>query len=282
MTIRDQMLLQIVQYGTVMIRMKNKTLCFGLLAIMFTTSITSCVTKSRQPKIRAVEVISQSQFVMMENGKIYDRRDTALLCYKDDFVIYREQYFYVKYNDKALQGNTMVISDDPTTIDHKEKCYDYYIWKNEELNGIKYGKDVKTINVDSLYVKKLFKNANFFDVTYDRLLDVRNEGDKRSFKEIYVNIAKPDESYCDTTIYCFSSKLDDIPYSLSKVADSLKGAKLVEVRFIYNGKPKGIASNIDLPRKEMVYKLSKINLKNTADIDSIIEKFKADKNTLKK
>ena len=265
--------------------MKNKSLNLGLSALLFVLLANGCATKSRQSQIRAIEVISKSQFVMMENGKIYDRRDTSLLCYKDDFVIYREQYFYVKYNSKALQGNTMIVSDDSTTIDHKEKRYDYYVWKNEELNGIKYSgdsKEGKTVNVDSLYVKRLFKNAKFFDVTYDRLLDVRNEGDKRSFEEIYVNVTKPDESYCDTTIYRFSSKFDDIPYSLSKVADSLKGSKLVEVRFIYNGKPKGIAGNIDLPRREMAYKLSKINLKNTADIDSIIEKFKTDKNTLNK
>lgn len=261
--------------------MKNTT-----CSILFTAAagllIANCNKAGEQRGIRAIELITQAQFVAAANGQIYDRKDTVVLGYLDDIVILKEPYTDVKYNKNALHGNTLVASDDPKTIDAKERKYDYSIWKKDARQGIRYSDKVfpEIIDIDAVYRKKLFIDATFYNVAHDRLIETKIEGDNGSFLEKYACVSKPDASYCDTTWYRFSTTYADIPYSLSSIADSLKGSRLIEVRYVYNAIPRGISEKVDLPRREMSFKINKVVMPIDNYLKAILKRFETDSKKL--
>jgi hypothetical protein len=260
-----------------------KTVFFGLLFLLFGFILMVKTDVLKENKISAIQIITRMDFVLKENGQIYDRRDTVLLCFFDDLIIYREQYPYKKYNRNAFHGDTVVISDDTKTIDLREMRYDYYVWKSNAKAGLKYsgdGDSTKIINVDSIKIKKMFKNSQFYNITHDKLEERKFSSGKKSFQEKYVNVDKPDESYCDTTYYTFSSDYMSVPYSLSLTADSIKKTKLIGVRYIYNAVPNGIENKIDLPRREMIFRIAKVVIDKPSPFIIISDKFKNDSKSL--
>ena len=138
-----------------------KAVFFGVLFVLFGLVVKTKIDVLKQKKIVAIQLISKLEFVIKQSGQIYDRKDTVLLCFFDDLIIYREKYLYKKYNSNALRGDTIVISNDLNTIDSVEVRYDYYVWKTSAKTGLKYSGDggfVKIINVDSIKIKKCLKN----------------------------------------------------------------------------------------------------------------------------
>ncbi len=261
-----------------------KTVFFGVLFVLFGLIGKTNIDVLKPKKIVAIQLISKLEFVFKQSGQIYDRKDTVLLCFFDDLIIYREKYLYKKYNSNALRGDTIVISNDLNPIASVEVRYDYYLWKSSAKTGLKYSGDggfINVINVDSIKIKKLFKNARFYNITYDKLEEIKISKKNKSFWEKYVSVHKPDESYCDTTYYTFSSDYRSIPYSLSPTADSIKNSKLIEVRYIYNSVPKGIDNRIDLPKREMIFKIAKVVIDNPSSFRMISEKFQKDNKILK-
>ena len=238
-------------------------------------------TSNFQKNIESIQLISRVDF-LFDNGQIYERIDTVVLCYFNDLVIYREQYIYRKFNKNAIHGDTVIMSDDKTTIDFQEIRYDYYVWRNNATKGLKYSAkedSIKVIDVDSIKIKKLFKRTEFYNIEHDKLESKTYSNDKKAFTEKYINILKPNDSYCDTTYYTFSSDFKTIPYSLSKTADSIRKYKLTEVRFIYNEVPKGIDGKIDIPKRQMIFKIVKIKLSDPSEFISISKKFNNDEKT---
>lgn len=251
----------------------------GAIFLVIVLCLSIKTFEDRGNKFTAIHLISQSQFAVRENGKLIDRKDTVLICYYEDLVMYREKYYYIKYNDKAIKEDTILASNDIKTIDVRESRFDYYIWKINSLQGVKYAGDNSSpsiINVDSLKVRKMFKRAKFYNIDFDKLIERRYYENNSSFVEKYANVSKPDDSYCDTTYYNFSNNFYDVPYSLSKTADSIKKSKLVGVRYIYNSVKNGITENIDLPRREMVFKVERTNSVKLSDIEKITARFQTD------
>lgn len=256
----------------------NKIVLNGVIPVVF-LSLSIKLFNGNEAKITAINLISQVQFVIRENGKLFDRKDTVLICYFKDMVIYREKYFYIKYNSKAIKGDTIIASNDSSTIDLRETKFDYYIWKVNHAKGLKYRgnmDNISIIDVDSVKAEKMFKDAKFYDTAFDKLVERKHSADRTSFVEKYASFYKPDASYCDTTYYYFSDDLKNVPYSLSRTADNIKKTKLTGVRYIYGFVKNGIAKDIDMPRRELMFKIERTSSINFDEVKKIAEKFTND------
>jgi hypothetical protein len=200
-------------------------------------------------------------------------------------TLYAERYTYTRYNKNALKGDTVVMSDDPATISYRARQYIYYVFKNGSESGLQYDSlsvsKHKIFNIDSIQRRKVFKGAKLYNLANDRLTKAVWVS-KKILKEEYVSIYKPDETYNDTSyIYFSKDKFKNIDYSLSKEADSLKKMKLVQLNLIYKAVPKGANSKINIPRREMVFKIRETNLEHPDEILALFERFKKDNKTLK-
>jgi hypothetical protein len=233
----------------------------------------------QERKLSAVQLATRMDFALAD-GKIYDRRDTVILCYYKDIVIYREQYYYEVFNKKALHGDTIVISNDPETMDSRELKYDYYIWKIDAKTGLKYNgvsNQANVIDVDSVMIQRLYKKSDFYDTKAKHtLLGKTLSKDRKSFTETFLNTFKPDATYYDTVRFVFSSDYKSIPYSLSRKGDSLSRSKLIEANFVFNPVPKGINGMIDIPRREMRFRINKIRLDNPTPFLVMANRFAID------
>lgn len=208
-------------------------------------------------------------------------KDSILIYYRDDLILYRVPYVFTQYNQNAQHGNTNIISDDPKTIDFREVRFQNFIYRRGEAKGILYDSrridTLITFDVDSFQRKKTFKDANLYDTSNDKLVDSKSDGDKLILTEKYVNISKPDESYSDTSYYYFNTKLNDIEYSFSRKADSSKHKKLSKMVFIYNGSSNANNNNFDGNTRKIAIEIKRLSIENISEIQSLFNDFKKDR-----
>jgi hypothetical protein len=256
-----------------------KILLFGSMSILFGYTLLRKNISFENEDLSAVELTTRMDFVL-QDGKIYDRRDTVIICYYNDLVLYREQYFYEVFNKKALHGDTIIISNDVETMDSRELKHDYYIWKNNAKTGLKYNgvsDSSEIINVDSVKIQRLYKKSDFYQTKAKHILvSKKTSPDKKYLTETFLNTFKPDATYYDTVRYVFSNDYRSIPYSFSRKGDSLKNAKLIEANFVYNPIPKSINNQFDIPRREMRFRMKKVVLAEPSSFRKMADRFNKD------
>jgi hypothetical protein len=215
-----------------------------------------------------------------ELKKVSNMRDSVLIYYFDDLVLYRVSYTYTKYNKNAQKGNTNIVSDDPKTIEFREIRFKNYIHKSGYSTGFVYD-SLNTnyhlvFNVDSFQRKKTFNGSNFYDTSHDKLLQTNLYKDKSTFVEKWGSVTKLDESYSDTSYYYFNRSLNNIPYSFSKKADSIKNMKLSGIKFIYNIVRESSNGQVKIPKREITIEIKKNPIGNSNEIVSLFQMFKND------
>lgn len=246
----------------------------------------ACISLKKTSKMNAIELCYNLSFLDKETGQIFRKNDSLLICYFEDMTLYREPYVFTQYNSNALRGDTMVLSNDSASISFRERRYVYYVYKNGAETGLEFdslsAQKPKLINVDSIQKRKTFKEAKLYNITHDRLAEAAWMAKKTILRETYVNVHKPDDSYNDTSYFYFAkNKFDNVAFSLSKEADSLKKMKLVQVNLIYKAIPKGTSNKLDIPRREIVFKIKDAKLHQPDKLLALFEQFKKDSEKLK-
>lgn len=204
--------------------------------------------------------------------------DSLFMYFEDELVLIRIPYETVEYNKNAIKGDSIIISDDESTIKNRTIKYFNFVYDIKFKKGIKYSSltldKAVTFNVDSLLRNSTFKGSDFYDTKNERLVESTMFGDTL-LREKYINVFKPDESYNDTSYYYFAKGLNNINYSLSKNAEDIKKMRLMKVRLIYKGIPKN-ANHVGSLKKEIIVEIKKIKVDNISAIRSYFNQYKKD------
>lgn len=256
-------------------------LIFGcIIVVFFACAGTNKGTAKRNGAIKLTWNIP----MMGGNGKMGAAHDSCFILYNDNLMLLRFPYEYKKFNSKVFSLNPKDTVDDPQSLEKKEIWFENFVYNKGDKHGLKYDSlQVKTgtiFNIDSLLKGRMFKEAKFLDTSNDVLVKTTKNSDG-TILETYVPKTKPDASYNDTTYLLFDPKLNDVPYSLSKEADSLKKMKLSEVRLVYNKVPKNTNSPIEIPKRVFLFRISPLNIKDKKEVNGFFDRFKKDKQNLK-
>lgn len=261
--------------------MNRKQVCGYFISTLLV--LLACASKSSsfgKDDIKGLLLLWTIPVVNGVSGEVSNIKDSVLIYHLDDLVLYRVAYTYTKYNQNAQKGNMNIVGDDPKTIDFRETRFKNFIHRLGESSGFLYDSlDTNshlTFNVDSFERKKTFKGSKFYDITNAKIVQSNFYKDKSILVEKYSSVTKPDESYSDTSYYYFNRGLNDILYSFSVEADTIKKMKLNKIRFIYNSVPKNGNSKIEIPMREVVLEIRSFPIKNNKEIASFFEKFKRD------
>lgn len=260
----------------------NRKIVFGYF-ISTLLVLLACANKSssfRKDNIKGLLLVWSIPVVNGESGEVSNVKDSVLIYHLDDLVLYRVAYTYTKYNQNAQKGNTNIVGDDPKTIDFRETRFKNFIYKLGTSNGFLYDSlgtnSHLTFNVDSFERKKTFKGSKFYVTSNDKIVQSNLSKDKSILVEKYSSITKPDDSFSDTSYYYFNRDLNDINYSFSAEADSIKKMKLNKILFIYNAVPKNSNSQIEIPRREVVLEIKRVSTNDNKEITAFFQRFKND------
>lgn len=250
--------------------------------LLFITLLNSCTVQDNKSKMPLTGILLNYELPNfdMRQGNLITVKDSIKIYYLDDLILFKVDYLTTTYNKKAIVGNEVIASEDPKTIESQTPNSIYYLCKKGAETGLKYdslsAKTHTEFNVNNLLEKRTFKGAKLYDTTNDILAEpAQTSKDGRIFEK-YVPKTKFDASYNDSTYLFFTKKFKDVPYSLSKEADSLKKMKLTEVNFIYNAVKKDSKNKMDIPRRKFIFKITEINIDNKSEILTMFKRFKED------
>lgn len=155
---------------------------------------------------------------------------------------------------RFYKGGIIEKGSETDKVDSSEIITDQWLfYSKDSINGLFYdsfySKKPRIVKTDSC--KKSFFSFSekaFEDLNNYRLIDIEWTRDGLR-KETYVAIAKPDETYSDSLLYFYDSRMNDIEFSFSKKIDNEKKMKLVRIISIYNN-----LSIIDKTNREFGYR----------------------------
>lgn len=223
---------------------------------------------NRISNISAIELVYSIPSQNPITGAQISIVDSIDIYYKGSDVLVREGYVYTSYNQNAMKNGVFVMSEDKSSIDLRERKYNYYLYSKGSAKGLRYDSlniaRPSQFDVDSLINKRLFGKLKLYDASNDVLVRTEKKSDG-SIIDVYIPKTKFDETYNDTTYFVFNPNFKDVAYSLSKDADSLKKMKMVEARLIYN---------VGNPKKQFLFRLKDLVIDNPKEIEKLFDRFK--------
>jgi len=193
--------------------------------------------------------------------KIYNLKDTILIFYYSDYILYRLSPTIIFETGEKLKGT------EPYFIYNKKDDFGFLFTSlNDSSKGTKYP-------VDSFLANRGLKGKDF-DIPIDSLWSLTEEIKVKEdiLLEKYGPLKLGDETTIDSIYYYYSKAMNKIEYSFSKKLDSIKAMKLFKVRFLYNERT-STANKIILPKRELSFELIEESVLNPQKIIEFIKKF---------
>jgi len=192
--------------------------------------------------------------------KIYTLKDTILIFYYSDYVIYRLPPTVKFETDEQIKGT------EPYFIYNKKDSFGIF------FNSLTDSSSGITCRVDSFLFNRGFKVKDI-DRPVDSispLMEVKKVKD--GVVEKYGLIKQGDEMSIDTIYYYYSKKMNNIEYSFSKKLDSISRKKLFKVRLLYNSKFSSSNKSV-LPKREISFEIREVTPPDPKEVFSIMKKY---------
>ena len=240
-------------------------------------SFFSCITSKRKTTGQEITAIQLKSSMPIPSG------DTELIT--TDLTL---QVYY--YQDLSLYQIPIIRTYSKTMLDKEgdvksselvkaEIIYKYFIAKKDSPIGVMY--DTLNTNreqrmpVDSfLKINTLTSLSTFLKFTKaqnnDSLVNVIQLS-KNETVEKYVPKVKYDQTYNDSTLLYFKKGLSSINFSFSPEMDSLRNAKLVKVRLIFNHNDAG-SDKFSKAAKEVLFSMETLSVTNKEEIMALFTK----------
>ena len=225
--------------------------------VLFFLLFLSSYTESKNNIIR-VKLISSLPYFKDNKEFIYFRDSIGIVYYKNHILYEFPEVFSVQNGNgiinKELQHRYLLYN--------KNSFYGYYY---DSLN-VEVG---KRIAVDSLLNKRAFLNQSLFNKSEDVLINSTKTDGNYNLIEKYQCKVKKDETYPDTTVVYYTTKMKEVEHSLSKTLDESEKMKVKKIRAIYNPQ---IIKGISIPSYEIMFELKEDNVTNLENYKRFIEK----------
>jgi hypothetical protein len=237
-------------------------------------SILNNTTKNNRAIIRSIRL--RSSFPVFHENEIFNIKDTLLIFYYKDLVLYKIPFFH-NYSRTTIDKEGEVVREE---LIHSELKFQYLIHKQGDSIGLRYdsidAKSGQIFSVDSFLTTKLVTNIGSF-INNNKGKDslVYTQYDKKRFllTEKYVPKVKIDASYYDSAILCYS-KINNSEFSFSRELDSLKEMKLYRIRFLYNENNRSNDPYLRLP-KEFLVEQTDVPVESPKELLLFFEKYKS-------
>jgi len=195
--------------------------------------------------------------------KIYNLKDTILIFYYSDYILYRLSPTIRFETGEKLKGT------EPYFVYNKKDDFGFLFSSiNDSSKGTKYP-------VDSFLANRGLKGKDF-DIPIDSLWSLADEimvkEDILMVK--YGSLKQGDETTIDSIYYYYSKNMNKIEYSFSKKLDSIKAMKLFKIRFLYNERT-STDNKIILPKRELSFEMTEESAPNPQKIIEFIKKFES-------
>lgn len=234
-------------------------------ALMIVLLFFGSYTCSKKKQLRSIGLFySYPLSFYKENNetKIYNLRDTLLLSYYSDYILYRLSPTVKFETDEKIKGT------EPYFIYNKKKTFGFL------FTSLKDSSQGTRFPVDSFLDSRGMRNKSF-DVPADSLWalsEVVNDRRNNILEEKYALLKPGDETNIDSIYYYYSKNKNRIDYTFSKKLDSIKGMKLFKIRMLYNEKFSSV-NKIILPKRELILEIRDEVASNPKEIIAFIKKF---------
>lgn len=229
----------------------------------------SCFKTANSSKVKKIDFFT-SLPIVSKSGELSKMEHTVSVYWYNDYMFYEVSSYFIKSMDNEITS--------------QDTIYKYFIFKQNEKTGfwydsLKSDKISKIFSVDSFYLDNTaLKGLKIYDKENDSLISkVQNKN--YVLEEKYISKIKPDETYCDTTIFYYSKQLKNINYSFSKELDSLNKSKIFKVRLVYN-KGKSNQYGIVMPQRELLFEFKEANVTNEKAIIDFVNRHERNRKVL--
>jgi len=276
--------------------MKN-SLILKLFGIIIFFSTCTVLNKKQQNYISAVNAYSKLPFMDSASGEVLVMEDSCTIYYLDDMVLYRVPHATTTYKNMTINKNgdttNFVVDMDDNNILNVKIRYRNHLFKTNEKKGLMY--DSNMVDTGKVFDIAVFlnKNTNYRTNALNKMSLLNNPNEKlvsvsidkktNILHEKYESINKPDQTYSDSTYlyYLPQKQFTNVNFSLSEKVDSLKKRKFFQFKLIYNAVPKNDTQKVDYPRREIIFRINEVEVKNQDEIAAFFERFKKDSKLLK-
>ena len=193
--------------------------------------------------------------------KIYSIKDTILIFYYSDYILYRLS------GTKKFETGENIRGTEP-----------YFIFNKKNKSGFLFSslKDSGTgtkFPIDSFLANRGMRGKDF-EVPVDSAWSLAEviKDKENNILEKYALIRQGDETSIDSIYYYYAKKMNDIEYSFSKKLDSIKAMKLYKIRMLYNERFSP-SNNMTLPKRDILFEIRTEAVSNSKEIIDFIEKF---------
>ncbi len=243
-----------------LIIIKAATIAALMISFLFFVSST-CLKKNSLKCIRLSYSFPTTVYPENDEIKIYTLKDTILIFYYSDYLIYRLPPTVKFETDEKIKGT------EPYFIYNKQDSFGIL------FNSITDSSSGMTCRVDSFLFNRGFKIKDM-DLPVDsvwHLMEVKKDKEGVVIEK-YGIMKQGDEMSIDTIFYYYSKKMNKIEYSFSKKLDSISGKKLFKARFLFNSKFSSSNKTV-LPKREISFEIREVNPPDTKEVFSIIRKY---------
>lgn len=235
----------------------SKTVLITLPIVLVFLLFLSSYTESKND-ITRVKLISSLPYFKDNKEFIYFRDSIGIVYYKNH-ILYEFPEVYTVQNENG--------------INKKELQHRYLLYNKNNSHGYYYDSlNVvigKKIAVDSLLNKRAFGNQSIFNKSEDILVNSMKTSGNYNLIEKYQCRVKKDETYPDTTIVYYTTRMKEVEHSLSKALDESRKMKVKKIRALYNPQ---IIKGISIPSYEIMFELKEDNVTNLENYKHFIEK----------
>jgi len=236
----------------------------GIAALMILFLFLGSYTCSKKSNLKCLGLCFNyplSTYKENDEIKIYSLKDTILIFYYSDYILYRLSSTIRFETGEKLKGT------EPYFVYNKRDDFGFLFTSIiDSIRGIKYP-------VDSFLANRGLKGKDF-DIPVDSLWSLTEviKVKEDSLLEKYGSLKQGDETSIDSIYYYYSKDMNKIEYSFSKKLDSIKGMKLFKVRLLYNERVSTSNETI-LPKRELSFEMIEEHVPNPNKIIEFIRKF---------
>jgi hypothetical protein len=236
------------------------------VALMISFLFFGSYTCSKKNHLRTVGLFFSyplSFYKEKDETKIYNFKDTILIFYYSDYILYRLSPTIKFETGEKVSGT------EPYFIYDKNNEFGFLF-----TSLIDSSKGTKFL-VDSFLANRGIRGRDF-DIPVDSLWTLTEviKSKENVFLEKYGSLKQGDETTIDSIYYYYSKDMNKVEYSFSKKLDSIRGMKLFKARFLYNERI-STSNEIILPKRELSFEMIEEHVPNPKKIIEFIKKFES-------
>lgn len=261
-------------------------LLFATCSLFITVLGCSLAKRNTDNAMQIVEVTSLGQGFNSKAKILVDFTNETKIVFKNEYRLYITGTVKNQTQDSLSADSNTLFSN----VVKKDTVYFAYVTCKGCQFGLEYSienfRSEKGIvfNVDSVLTDELtfsfstVRNySKFFDYDWGTPVEVIKKG-----KTLIEKFAPPkkDHNSIDSIFRYYDKDLKDIDFTFSRRLDEQHKSKLCNTMMVANMLPKGILSEIDIPKRIYYHELKRSTYKNMDELNEIFEKFKKDKKEL--